>query len=116
MQMQQVKRVFHKEGGRQIRHFLLAFGVDDPLGSDEIWALAPLVAAYYEPQYQIFWGLHCHEGLWHMHFAFNSVSYVDGRMYSEGVEDFARLSDHVQALLPGMRLVRQYEPSGRWEA
>ena len=112
-QMQQVKRAFHKEEGRQIRHFILVFGVDDPLDPEDIWRLAPMVAAYYEPRYQIFWGLHCGEGLWHLHFAFNSVSYVDGLMYSEGVEDFSRLSAHIQALLPGLQLVRQYEPSGK---
>ena len=112
-QMKLVKRVFQKEGGRQCRHFILSFGEDDLLTPEEIWELAPMVAAYYETRYQVFWGLHQSEkGIWHLHFAANSVSYIDGRMYSGGVGDFYGLKEYIQSLLPEQKVTAHYLPSG----
>jgi len=113
-QMKLVKKVFQKEGGRQCRHFIVAFGEEDLLTPEEIWALAPSIGIYYELRYQTFWGLHrSKEGIWHLHFAVNSVGYSDGRMYSEGVGDFHRLKEYnIQSLLPELEVTAHYLPSG----
>ena len=36
----------------------------------------------------------------HIHFAVNTVSYIDGRMYSGSWGDYAELRDFIQDLMP----------------
>lgn len=103
-QMLLVKRLWYKTAGRQVRHFILSFEEYEAVTVNKAMEYAGQVARYYGDRFQIVYGLHLNTKHVHVHFAFNTVSYVDGRMYSEGYGDWLRFLGYVQTLFP------------RWEA
>lgn len=100
MQMSMVKRLWHKETGRQAWHFILAFAPNEDVTYEEAMAIGYAVAGHYGERYQIVFGLHFDTNYLHLHFAGNTVSFVDGQMRSEGYADFAAFRNYVQSLMP----------------
>lgn len=100
MYMSAVKQMWHKTDGRQARHFILSFACDEDLTYDEMTAVAYAVAGYYADRFQVVFGLHFDTDSPHIHFAMNSVSFMDGRMYSEGYADLVAFRDYIQGLMP----------------
>ena len=103
-QMQLVKELFYKTEGRQVRHFIVAFDEYEDVDLGGIYQLAQKIALYYANRYQIIFGIHMNTENIHIHFALNTVSYIDGRMYREGFGDGLKLKAHILALLPNMTI------------
>ena len=82
-QMLLVKQIWNKLGGRQIRHFIVSFAPHEFLLPDDARTYAYQIARYYSA-----------------HFAFNTVSYQDGKMYSGGRGDYYSLINHIQSCMP----------------
>ena len=61
--------------------------------------LAFQISAYYSQQYQIIFSVHEDTDHWHIHFVMNTVSFVDGKMFSEGPYELAQFKDYVDALI-----------------
>lgn len=99
-QMMLVKTLWHKTDGRQVRHFFLSFADHEEVEICEAMELGYRIAEYYGARFQIVFGLHLDTYHIHLHFAFNTVSYIDGKMYSEGYGDWNRFRDYVQTLFP----------------
>lgn len=101
-QMYRVKELYGKLGGRQIRHFVLSFDRQrEYISREELIRLGGQVSAYYDHTYQLIWAVHeSPNGNRHIHFAFNTVSYTDGRMYREGWEDVINLAGFISQYLP----------------
>lgn len=94
-QMETVKEVWHKTGGRQARHFVVSFAWGEHISEAEAWRLAYWIALYYADRYQIVYAVHEDTENLHIHFVFNPVSFVDGRIYAEGKDDLSRLEAHI---------------------
>ena len=94
-QMETVKEVWHKTEGRQARHFVVSFAWGERISEAEAWRLAYWIALYYADRYQIVYAVHEDTENVHIHFVFNPVSFVDGRIYAEGKDDFSRLQAHI---------------------
>lgn len=103
-QMMLVKRIWNKTGGRQVRHFIVFFGFEEFLSPEECLAYGYQIAAYYADRFQIVFGIHYDAKNLHLHFAFNSVSYLDGKMYSGGYMDYLGLLNHIQVCMPQWRV------------
>ena len=99
-QMLLVKQLWHKTAGRQVRHFFLSFADYEDVTIDEAMEYGYRIAEYYGDRYQIVFGLHLNTQHVHLHFAFNTVSYVDGKMYSEGYGGWVSFCNYVQTLFP----------------
>ncbi len=84
-----------EEGRRQVRHFIVSFRPEEFL-VEEILPIAWQIAGYYGARYQVFYGLHIDTDYPHVHFAVNTVSYVDGKMLSEGGKEFYELKAIVE--------------------
>lgn len=96
-EMLTIKRLYGKEGGRQVRHFIVSFRPGETVAALELqtaWAIAGL----YADKFQIFFAIHNNTPHVHIHFVFNTVSYVDGRVYSGSHADFYRLKNFVNNL------------------
>lgn len=80
-----IKKVFNKaeEGRRQVRHFIISFRYGE-MNIEFIKKIAWEMAKYYGNKFQVFYGIHLNTDTPHIHFAVNSVSFVDGKMLSEG--------------------------------
>ena len=101
-QMYTIKAVYGKMSGRQIRHFILAFNsAYECITMEELQQLGAQIASYYDKTYQVIWAIHISKNNhWHLHFAMNTVSYMDGRMYREGYGDLINLGTFISAILP----------------
>lgn len=101
-QMYRIKALYGKLEGRQIRHFILSFDYQrEYISWEELIQLGTQVSAYYDHTYQLIWAVHeSPNGNRHIHFVFNTVSYMDGRMYREGCVDAAQLASFISGCLP----------------
>lgn len=99
-QMCHIKQIWHQTEGRQCRHFILSFGSHEPLTYQEVVNVGYQVASYYASRYQIVFAVHLDTGHVHLHFVCNSVSFVDGRKYSGGIEDYVALKNCALAAMP----------------
>lgn len=98
-QMQQVKILWGKDHGRRVRHFILSFKKSETIGYEQLMRLGFEICKYYS-DYQSVYGLHTNTDHLHLHFAVNTVSYKDGKMYAGGLSDWYRLQGYIQGLLP----------------
>ena len=84
-QMEAVKEGFDKKHGyRQARHLIVSFENDEKITPDIAYFIAYDIACYYSDRYQICFGVHLDTDNIHIHFIQNTVSYVDGKLFSGG--------------------------------
>lgn len=57
------------------------------------------IAAYYGKRYQVFFGIHGNTDHRHIHFVMNTVSYIDGKKYAEGYDDFFKFREYVNTVV-----------------
>lgn len=98
-QMMYVKRYFGKESGRQVRHFIVSFDNRIPYSEYELYVMGLRICRYYSERYQIIYGVHNDTDNLHIHFAMNTVSYIDGKMYSEGYKDSFKLRNYINQIV-----------------
>lgn len=95
-QMVLVKKYYQKDGGREVRHFVVSF--DEDISPYDAWILGWRIAAYYADRYQIVFGVHEDTDNIHIHFVFNTVSFADGRKFSSDYYEISRLKSYVNQL------------------
>lgn len=88
-----VKEYYHKTPKRMMRHFVVSF--ENKVSAYDAYILGYQIAAYYSGRYQIVFGVHEDTDNVHIHFAFNTVSFVDGLKYSGDACDLSRLKVYV---------------------
>lgn len=100
-----VKRYWCKdeEGKRQVRHLIVIFD-DCELSLDVVNEIAWKIAGLYGQRFQIFYGIHMDGRYPHIHFAINTVSYIDGLMFSEGYGDLIRLKSNIEEICTNMKI------------
>ena len=100
-QMVMVKRVYHKLEGKQMEHFFIAFSDREIQKFDlsDLMALGFKIAACFE-EYQMFFSLHADTSHLHLHFVMNSVSFLTGRKYSDGLYGFQKIKAMLSELFP----------------
>lgn len=88
-EMMYVKKFFRKTGGRQLRHIIVSPDTkyNFRLTPQDLYFIALRISAYYSKQYQIVFGVHTDTNNIHIHFIMNTVSYIDGFMYSGNKAD-----------------------------
>ncbi len=100
-QFRAIKKFFRKEGEsrRQLRHFDVSFEESACIDAYTASIIAPEIAGYYADRYQIIYAVHEDTDNVHIHFGMNTVSYVDGSMYSEGYGDYYRLVVYIKNIV-----------------
>lgn len=88
-----VKNYYRKNNPQswQVRHFIVSFCKKDYINPLLAYGLGYKIAEFYANRYQIIFGVHEDTNYIHIHFAFNSVSFVDGKLYDRGYDDYYRL-------------------------
>ncbi len=98
-QFNKVKDFYGKNNGNRLRHFIVSFcGIED-FNPSQAYSVAMDIAKYYGMQYQVFFGVHMDKKHLHIHFMMNTVSYVNGKRYAEGKEDFYMLKKYVDDVI-----------------
>lgn len=100
-QMRLVKEAYHKTEGVQLKHFLLTFSHEEMMHLDfkDLLELGFQVGKVLE-RYQIVYCIHLNSDYIHMHFVMNTVSFEDGKKYSDGLVGFQRIKDFLEKRFP----------------
>ena len=100
-QMRLVKEAYHNTEGVQLKHFLLTFSHEEMMHLDfkDLLELGFQVGKVLE-RYQIVYCIHLDSDYIHMHFVMNTVSFEDGKKYSDGLVGFQRIKDFLEKRFP----------------
>lgn len=100
-QMQMIKKSFGKEdfGRRQLRHIIVSLQPEWEVPSKIALAIANDIAAFYSDRYQIIFGIHQDTEHIHIHFVQNTVSYLDGKMFSGAFKELDSFKAYVKEVL-----------------
>ena len=100
-QMYLVKKLWCKENGRQLMHFILAYDQKESAHIANARSLLPdayYVCEYFENEFQIVFGIHKkRDDTWHIHFVVNSVSYLTGKRLPKKNTNYTDLACHIEA-------------------
>lgn len=97
--MSAVKKAYHKSNGKLYEHVVLSITPDHSSRKDsDYMEIGRRIADHYIG-YQCAYALHKDTRIRHLHFVFNSVSYKDGKKFSQGPPDLNRIKMYVNTLL-----------------
>lgn len=109
-QFQIVKRAFDKTGGRQVRHLIVSFSDDENMGPFCTYAIGFKIAEYFGDCYQVVFGVHEDSARLHIHLIINTVSYIDGKMYSKGPNEAKELEQYINGIVRSFKAVYEVIP------
>ena len=92
-----VKKLFHKEEGRQYYHFVQSFSPEDDLTPETAHEIGLRFAEAF-PEYQVLVATHVNTGALHNHIILNSVNMKNGRKYHQSRDDLIRLKEYSNQL------------------
>lgn len=89
-QMIQVQKYYNKNNHRRMYHMIVSF----PSYIRSEYAIkhwAESIAEMLFERYQVYYGIHTSTDNWHIHFAFNAVSYMDGKKWHQNKNEMREL-------------------------
>ena len=100
-QMNMVKRSFRKNefGRRQLRHIIVSFEQEWSVSPKLALTIAYDIALFYADRFQIAFGVHQDTENTHIHFVQNTVSHIDGKMFSGAWQELESFKIHVHSVL-----------------
>lgn len=93
-QMQKIQRAYKKTTGRRIAHYVVSFpsAVED---ANAVKLAAVNIVGDIFRGHQVYYGVHEDKDNLHIHFAINTVSYMDGRKWHLDNMEFRRLRERI---------------------
>ena len=95
------KQAYHKNTGKMYDHSVLSITPDNPHVPDEVYMEIGRRIAGHRSGYQCVFALHKDTSTRHLHFLFNSVSYKDGKKFSQGPTALNGVKTFVNHVLEG---------------
>ena len=94
-QIKAIKQFYDKLDGRQMYHYILSFpsSVQDP---HKVYEIGMEIMHTFFKDYQTVFAVHEDTDNLHIHFVFNSVSYVTGKKWCPKYKEFYRLKEAVE--------------------
>lgn len=96
-----VKQAYHKNTGRMYDHSVLSITPDIQHIPDDVYMEVGRRIASHRLGYQCVYALHKDTSIRHIHFLFNSVSYKDGKKFSQGPSALNENKTFVNYVLEG---------------
>ncbi len=104
-----VKRYFYKTSGNPVFHFVVVYDAKTTWGDniERAECMSRSIASYFSDRYQLIWCIHKKlsskkygsiASVYHAHFIMNSVSYIDGRMFSGNHSEIYAFLDHIKRI------------------
>lgn len=114
-----VKKYFGKTSGNPAFHFIVVYDAKstwgDNIGRAEFFSRS--IASYFSDKFQVIWCIHkeyrkkkygsC-ASIYHAHFVMNSVSYIDGKMFSGNRTELYAFLEHIKNVTGDKSWVVQY--------
>lgn len=108
-EMQLLQKLYHKESGVRIRHWVVSFLPKEINRAAEklqcapeqlLWNIGAFLAEYYKNKYQVIWGVHLDKpNNPHIHFAMSTVSFVDGKKYGGTIAEYSDYIAYAKSVL-----------------
>lgn len=98
-QMDDIALAYGKQHGVRLRHMVLSFSPDEQIHPLRVNWIGRQIAAYYSGRFQIIYAVHEDTENLHIHFVMNMVSYIDGKKYEGGRQDYYLFQQHVRKTL-----------------
>lgn len=98
-QMRYVARLFNKDSGIRLTHFVISFNKKEHINTETAFNIAKKVADCIGSRYQILFAVHEDKVIPHIHFVFNNVSYIDGMKYSRGSTEYEYFIRSIDSIL-----------------
>lgn len=99
-QMRAVKNAYGKcEDCRQARHIVVSFEENESVDPEAAYTIAYDIARFYADRFQICFGVHVNTDNIHIHFIQNTVSYVDGKLFSGSFFELSQFKIFVKQVL-----------------
>ncbi len=92
-----VQKYYGKNSDRRIYHMIISF--KDKKNMNIVIQAADTVAKRIFKEYQVFYAIHTSTKHLHIHFAFNAVSYIDGRKWHKNKKELADFRHEIRSLL-----------------
>lgn len=109
-QMQFVKNAYGKtDGYRQLRHIIISPEPQWGITVDAAYRMAYDIAKFYGNRYQICFGVHSDTDHVHIHMVQNTVSYIDGKLFSGAGTELIVFKMYVNQVI--YRYVPQIRPT-----
>ncbi|MDD6270036.1 MAG: relaxase/mobilization nuclease domain-containing protein [Oscillospiraceae bacterium] len=115
-----VKRYFGKTSGNPVFHFVVVYNAKTTRGDNlEIAeSISRSIAAYFTDRYQLVYCIHkkprhkknggC-ASIYHAHFIMNSVSYIDGKMFSGNKSEQYAFLEYIKSVTGDKSWIVQYD-------
>lgn len=114
-----VKKYFGKISGNPVFHFVVVYNAKTTWGDNLEIAerISRSIASYFSDRYQIVYGIHkeyrkkkyggC-ASIYHAHFIINSVSYIDGKMFSGNRTEMYAFLNYIKRVTGDKSWIVQY--------
>lgn len=96
LEMQKVKELYDKTGGRECQHYILSFAKDEITLPNAMEYVKAHAEKCFGDRFQVFVGIHVNSEskCIHAHYIVNSVSFVDGGKIQTSKNDYNRFRDY----------------------
>lgn len=98
-QMDILSKVYRKDKGTRLRHFIISFDPEDTKDIQTVHEIGWRLSDFYAGQYQLVGAVHQNTKHLHVHFVMNVVNALDGKKYSGKKKDYYDFAKHVRSVL-----------------
>lgn len=102
--MVRVSESYNKNSRIRAHHFIVSFMPHEIPSQGIVICIAMEICRFFSDEYQIVYALHEDTQYPHLHFVFNSISYIDGHRYRGGIGDYNRLYYYIRSVLEAFRI------------
>lgn len=110
-EMDYIKNLFHKEDGREYKHFIFSFDSNMNLTVNKMMTIGVQIGSYFADGYQILMVLHLNTNNPHIHYVLNTVNMFTGNKFSITKGDFYNYKIYINQILQqyALPLIPLYE-------
>lgn len=99
LSMETTAESFNKNSRTRLRHFTLSFHQKENVSLQDIIDIATDICFYIAKKYEVVYALHEDTSQLHIHFVFNTISYIDGYRYKGNRQEYYELINTVKEIL-----------------
>ena len=103
-EMQAVKEIWHKTGGRKYKHYVLSFEEEVNLPAETLLEIGYKVGQYFADEYQLLISLHQNTDNLHLHIVQNTINMLTGKKLSLTKGDMLDVKIHTNRVLAEYQL------------
>ena len=103
-EMQAVKEIFRKPGGRKYKHYVLSFEEEVQLPAETLLEIGHKIGQYFADEYQLLISAHQNTDNLHLHFVQNTINMLTGKKLNLTKGDMLDVKIHANKVLAEYQL------------